>query len=418
VKTLLQPRAQSLAFLGGLALLSFGGGPASPSPHVALQPAENVPVSSLPFEYFREHIWVTMQINNSGPHVCVVDNGSNADVITEPAARAIGLHSAAVGGKTPNAKGLGEATGPEMFVAENSVVFGVQGSSILTGQALVLNMAPVEKALGRGFDCVIGSPLFVRFVVEINFAKHQLTLYEPGSFVYRGQGHGVPLRIDVPPSVRAEVLTPDGRTIKAILGLDLGSDLAFDFWSSFQSKHHILQARQTTVTALATGAAGEFHESLARLPSVDFAGFRIEKPLAAFLDIAPGAGLSQSDGYIGNAVLDRFTVIFDYSRRQVILEPNDTFGDPFTANMTGIGADATSDPARGFDVKSLDDGSVAATAGLKPGDRIVEINGVLCSTLTFESFHQMLTAEGAPFTLKIERDGQKIDISFQSPRLP
>jgi hypothetical protein len=48
----------------------------------------------------------------------------------------------------------------------------------------------------------------------------------------------------------------------------------------------------------------------------------------------------------------------------------------------------------------------------------VEINGVRCSTLLFESFREMFTEEGAPFTLKIERDGKKIEMAFQSPRLP
>jgi C-terminal processing protease CtpA/Prc len=116
--------------------------------------------------------------------------------------------------------------------------------------------------------------------------------------------------------------------------------------------------------------------------------------------------------------LQRFTVIFDYSRRRLILEPNSSFGDPFTANMTGIGADPYSDPTRGFEVRGVQDGSVGGTAGVRPGDRIVEINGVLCSTLTFETFHHMLTAEGAPFKLKVERGGEKIEISFQTPRLP
>jgi C-terminal processing protease CtpA/Prc len=116
--------------------------------------------------------------------------------------------------------------------------------------------------------------------------------------------------------------------------------------------------------------------------------------------------------------LERFTVIFDYSRREVIFEPNDSFGDPFTSNMTDIGADAASDPALGFEILHVADGSVAATAGLKTGDRIIELNGVLSSTLTFESFHRMLTAEGAPFKLKVERGGEKIEISFQTPRLP
>jgi hypothetical protein len=86
------------AILGGIALLSFGGGKAAPSSaRLALRTGEKAAVVTLPFEYFRKHILVTKQINDSGPHVCMVDNGFNADGITESAARAMALpvHAAA-----------------------------------------------------------------------------------------------------------------------------------------------------------------------------------------------------------------------------------------------------------------------------------------------------------------------------------
>jgi hypothetical protein len=49
------------------------------------------------------------------------------------------------------------------------------------------------------------------------------------------------------------------------------------------------------------------------------------------------------------------------------------------------------------------------------GDRIVEFNGLPCSTLMFESLHEMFTQEGAPFTLKGERDGKKIGNQPSNP---
>jgi PDZ domain/Aspartyl protease len=421
IKTRGSAAVQLLVFFGGLALLGFGGSsPVSPSMLVALPPADTPPVAPLPFEYFRKHIFVTVQINDSGPYACMVDNGSNAVVIADRVARDMGVKTYPNGGKKPNMKGLGEGSGPMIFIAENGIVFRVQGAPILTGTVLVVDMSELEKELGRSLDCIIGSRLFLNFVVEVDFAKHQLILYDPGSFVYSGQGHTVPLKIGAPATVQAEVLTPDGRTVKATVGLDLGSGSIIDFQPSFQLKHHVLQAQQPEVLDSAIGFAGEYHERMARLPSVDFAGFKIEKPLAEFADTPPDPRLPsrKDDGFVGNGILERFTVIFDYTHRRLILEPNASFGDPFTANMTGIGLDAASDPAHGFEVMHVSDGSVTATAGVRPGDRIVEINGVLCSTLTFESFHQMLTAEGAVFTLKVERGEQNIDISFQTPRLP
>jgi hypothetical protein len=410
-----------LPFLGGLALLWLGGGrPAPASPRLASQAAENVPVASVPFEYFRKHIFITAQINDSGPHACMVDNGSNAVVIADRVARDMGVKTYPTVGKNQNFKGLGEGTGPKTFVTEDGIAFRLEGSPILTGTIMVLDMDALEKALGRPLDCIIGSRLFLNFVVEVDFEKRRLTLYDPGGFVYIGHGNTVQLKLAAPPTIQTEVLTPDGRTVKAVVGLDLGSDSIIDFHSSFQLKHNVLQAQQPNVLNGATGLAGEFRERTARLPSVDVAGFKIEKPLVGFIDTPLDSGLSsrKTDGYVGNALLERFTVIFDYSRRQVTFEPSTSIGDPFTANMTSIGADPASDPARGFKVLHVSDGSAAATAGVRLGDRIVEINGVPSSTLTLESFQKMLTAEGAPFNLKVERGGEKIEISFQTPRLP
>jgi hypothetical protein len=272
--------------------------------------------------------------------------------------------------------------------------------------------------MGVHFDCVLGLPLFVQYVVEIDYTKRLLTLYDPGSFKYSGGGHAVPIRVAVPPTIEAVVLTPDERRVTATVALDLGSDAIFDFQPSFQSKHRILQAGQDEVPADVIGLAGIFHMSIVRLPSVELAGYKLEKPLVAFMHTAPGPSLSANDGYVGNALLRRFTVTFDYSRQRVIFEPNSSFGDPFKGNMTGVKVDPESDPGRGFEVVYVEERSVGAKAGVQEGDRIVEINSVPCSTLLFESFREMLTAEGTPFVIKVERGGQKLEISFRTPRLP
>ena len=111
-------------------------------------------------------------------------------------------------------------------------------------------------------------------------------------------------------------------------------------------------------------------------------------------------------------------MIFDYSRQRVIFEPNSSFGALFKGNMTGIKVNPESNPTSGFEVVYVEERSPAANAGLQEGDRIVEIRGVPCSTLTFESFREMLTAEGAQFMLKVQRGLEKIEINFLTPRLP
>jgi S1-C subfamily serine protease len=86
--------------------------------------------------------------------------------------------------------------------------------------------------------------------------------------------------------------------------------------------------------------------------------------------------------------------------------------------LPGRSARPTWHSERGFEVAYVEERSAAAKAGVLEGDRIVEINGLPCSKLMFESLHEMFTAEGAPFKLKVERDGKKIEINFQSRGFP
>jgi regulator of sigma E protease len=74
-----------------------------------------------------------------------------------------------------------------------------------------------------------------------------------------------------------------------------------------------------------------------------------------------------------------------------------------------------SEPAVVADVQA---GSEASLAGIKPGDRIVEINGVPNPTWEHAVQEMLLTVPGRRITLKIERDGRIIDTSTRVPTDP
>src|SRR6185369_5336017 len=48
---------------------------------------------------------------------------------------------------------------------------------------------------GRSVDGLVGLDLFLNYVVEIDYAAKQLTLYDPQSYVYSGAGDSVPLML-------------------------------------------------------------------------------------------------------------------------------------------------------------------------------------------------------------------------------
>ncbi len=80
---------------------------------------------------------------------------------------------------------------------------------------------------------------------------------------------------------------------------------------------------------MVVAVGGELSARLGRVPAIRLGGFEISMPLTQFTQNTSGIFANPDiTGTIGAQTLRRFTVIFDYPHRQMILEPNEHFGDP------------------------------------------------------------------------------------------
>ena len=74
---------------------------------------------------------------------------------------------------------------------------------------------------------------------------------------------------------------------------------------------------------------GELSTRVGRLPAVRLGTFEISMPLTQFSRTSSGILATRGlAGIIGAQMLRRFTVIFDYTHREMILEPNGHFSEP------------------------------------------------------------------------------------------
>jgi len=76
-------------------------------------------------------------------------------------------------------------------------------------------------------------------------------------------------------------------------------------------------------------------------------------------------------GLIGNDILRRFNIIINYDRRDIYLQPNTHFRDPFDYSYTGLGIYKIDGEVRVIDIMP---GSPAEKAGFIPGDIIMAMN--------------------------------------------
>jgi predicted aspartyl protease len=214
------------------------------------------------------------------------------------------------------------------------IVIGIAGEEKApTYEGALLNLGGVEyrprsvAALGsdgnrrRRRDGILGAGLFRQFVVEIDFARKQLALYSPTNFNYEGRGEIIPLKFrrgSSTPIVDAAVNATNETAIRGEFEIDTGCDSAICLGHEFVAKHQLLGAHETKL-GTKVGVGGDAKTRAGYLPELQIGTMRITRPQTDFfLEGSPvDDGLA---GHIGIAALNRFKVIFDYSRRQMILE--------------------------------------------------------------------------------------------------
>jgi predicted aspartyl protease len=173
----------------------------------------------------------------------------------------------------------------------------------------------------RRRDGIIGSGLFRQCVVEIDFARNQLALYAPSNFTYTGKGEVIPLRFHrrgTTPIINAIINGTNGAPIRGEFEIDSGCDSGVCLGHEFIETNRLLDDAQTR-TGGKFGVGGGAQTRSGHLPQLQIGAAKIDRPdTDFFLEGSPvDRGLA---GHIGFGVLKHFKVIFDYSRRQMILE--------------------------------------------------------------------------------------------------
>lgn len=311
---------------------------------------------TVPFQFTGNHIFVSVLINGKGPFSAAFDTGG---LYLMSPALAKELHLTPHG--TLRAGGFGEKTVSAALAEVESVQIG---SMTLTHPTFaVVDMGEVP------FSTIVGYELLRQLVVRIDYDKHLLTLTRPDKFVYHGTGIVLPLRLHGhTPAVEGVV---DG--IKGLFTLDTGSGSGLDLFGPFIQAHdlrHKYAAGFTRETGIGVGGAmraQSVHVGSLALGAAEVRGVETELT-------ANRAGASSDEeiaGNIGETVLRQFNLTFDYAHGQVILEKNKGYGRAEDGHA-GLGLEPQ---GRAWRVISVTPDGAAAQAGIKEGDRVLQIEG-------------------------------------------
>ena len=351
---------------------------------------------AIPLENDNNILFMRVSVNGSRPLRFIFDTGAsvsviNSELITELKLKVEGQAS-------------GTATGGAIQVGlVNGVSLKVAGAEV--ANQIVATMS-LDKMPCVEFDGVIGYDFINQFIVEIDYPKSLINLYNPRTYVYSGQGKIVPLLIAgrrIPLAV-ANIFLEGGRSVVGQLEIDTGGDSAFVIDSPFVKKHGLMRSLSTSLKGTGVGAGGEQKRVVGRVKRVQLGPFTLDKPVVNLEeDTEDSRDGKEGDGIVGGEVLRRFKVILDYAHQRMILEPNAGFKEPYEVGMSGIGFGSSEEDCKVSKVQEVEPNSPASAAGLQVGDIITAIDNRAINDIPSNDFEQLWKQNGKEIRLTIKR---------------
>jgi clan AA aspartic protease (TIGR02281 family) len=342
---------------------------------------------------------------NGRPARMLLDTGASETVVSVEAARRLGLLAA--DGAVSGSGAAGQYTASATTLSELTIGAIRQRQQ----QAYIVPM-PAEFT----YDGVLGAPFFMEYVVTLDYKERLLTIQQPEMFIPPPGVSAVNIRLEgKKPLVQASAAGVSGW-----YSVDTGAGNALTFFTPAVERNGLrtaLSPRLRTVTGVSPG--GPVRGDLVRVPDVTIGPHVFHNVLAELSLAEQGMFASPLfEGNLGGELWHRFIVTLDYSRGQLYLRPNESFGMPFAGPRAGFTPSIVRGEVEVIDVLA---DSPAEQAGVSAGDVLLAVNGTALDassqgavSATLDSIYAALRADaGSSMTLTL-RDiaGATRDVTF------
>lgn len=327
-------------------------------------------------------------------------------------------YAESLGLKSADRRPIGGAGGYEEASIFNKISIGLPGAQLHNQTLWGLPLEALASANGREVAGILGYELFKYFVVDIDYPAKIMNLYEPNNYDYRGPGQSVPLKVqhDGAIYVQARVKAPGGNLIEGEFVIDTGGNRTLLLTQHFVEQHRLLGSVGKTLEARGGGVGGEIQLAMGRMESLQLGRFSISNPVTGFTKVGEIADAGKA-GNIGGGFLRRFRVIFDYSRKRMILEPNSRLAEPDEFDMSGAALMSEEPGFTVIKVVRVRPDSPAANAGLQPQDVVIAIDGQPASNFNVNKLRRMFRMEGREYLLNVKRGEQLVEVKIKLRRL-
>jgi len=270
--------------------------------------------------------------------------------------------------------------------------------------------------VGRPYEGTLGGDFFRALVVEVDYGRQTVRLYDPAAYKYAGQGKALHLTfLSGLPVLEAKFMAGN-KTIEGNFIVNTALESSVRISEAYARSHRLSMSRVKTIPVAAENSGGE-SLVIGRLKQFEIGPFAIPAPLGEFEAGKPEWNDPKIAGEIGGGILRRFGVVFDYTRQQMFLDPNSQFRDDESEDMSGISLIATGPGLKRFVVSQVRSGTPGAEAGIQKGDVIAGVDDEAAADLNLTAIRDLFRQVGHSYKLLIERNGQTHTVTIHMKRL-
>jgi hypothetical protein len=365
---------------------------------------------------------VTLQSNHFVITACrgeralsfVLDTGAPTSLFDLTVAKELGIET----GQPVRSGGAGAGTINGALLRRDSV--RLAGTDVVAPIAMALDFSALNARGRLKIDGILGADFIDRYVLGLDYRGNVLRLHDAKTFSYAGQGAIVPFTMTNRfIYVKGDVGLPDGSHVPGRFVVDVGASSALSLAKPFVDANHLRDRVGKTIRREGGhGVGGASMADFARVPTFSIGDVTLTHPIVTMYGDSAGVFSSSTlgDGNIGGEILRRFTVLLDYSRKQMIFERHSGTEEPFEIDMTGL-ALVPNPNASGLLVESIAPSSPAAHGGFAVGDTVLAIDGRPATMAEVEAMRARFHHEGESLAYTVRRGDTEVVLHLVTRRM-
>lgn len=358
------------------------------------------PITSTKMELFGDHLFIQLNVDGSEPLDFVFDTGDGLPVIDLDIAKQLGLdlnHSAA---KT-SAQGAIQGA----LIDHNTIELnGIELESDIQLYATSLNH--LEMSIGRNIDGIIGYDLLHHYVVKLNYDEELFELYDPKSY-QSGKGESLEFKLDsYIPHISGTVKLNNGETLEGEFFLNTGAGTTLDFNTKYAKKNSIVDKTGDHFSYPVAGLGNkETIHYEGRVEEFSFGSFKFSSMPIGISTAEQGIQNNKKvSGILGNKVLKKFNITFDYSKGKIYFTQSKNFSLAVKVNASGIYLQMNEAMDKVL-VHRVYENSPASNSGIKQESEIKMVNGKAVNEYSLPELRELLNEANTTVELTIIQDG-------------